>query len=120
MIGELEVRKELVKFLSNEISLDQFEDWLASKSWDMHKDSIASAQKLVSAIELRLAEYSSGHGELEALRAELVPYATEINIFVSYDMSPTFAIGASSSVTIVPGVAASPATPAWCPILSGT
>jgi len=120
MIAELEVRKELVRFLSNEISLDQFEDWLVSKSWDMQQDSIASAKKLVSAIELRLAEYSSDHLDFPALHAELVPYANEINIFVSYDMAPVFAIAASSSVTIVPGLAASPVAPAWSPILSGT
>ena len=78
MIAELEIRKELSRFLTNEITLDDFEDWLISKSWNMHLDSSGEAQSLASEIELCLSEYSSGHLELEELRAELVPHATHI------------------------------------------
>ena len=122
MIAELEVRKHLVRFLSNEISLDDFEDWLVSKSWDMHQDSAQQAQKLVGAIELRLAEYSESHIDLETLHRELIPFATEVNIFVSYHKAP-IVIAASSSVTIAPPSAAMTQAKVprqWSPILSGT
>lgn len=71
MIAENSIRLKLGRFLRNEIALDQFDDWLAQQSWNMHIDSEESAQKLASAIELRLAEHSSGHLDELALREEL-------------------------------------------------
>ena len=69
-------------FLCKEISLDSLDEWIAKNSWNMHLDSDPSAQKLASGVELRLAEYSSGHLPLEQLRSELgsllVPF--EVNI----------------------------------------
>ncbi|MHB8303448.1 MAG: hypothetical protein ACYDC6_11505 [Acidobacteriaceae bacterium] len=76
MIAESEIREKLGRFLSKDISLDQFEDWFVQRSWNMHKDSHEAAQKLASAIELRLAEHSSGHLNDHALRDELRPLAT--------------------------------------------
>jgi hypothetical protein len=71
MISESQIREKLGHYLSKEWSLAQFEDWLAQGSWNMHKDSEEQAQKLASAIELRLAEHSSGHLDEKELRAEL-------------------------------------------------
>lgn len=71
MIAELEIREKIGRFLSKEMSLDRFEDWLVQRSWNMHKDSEEAAQKLASAIELRLAEFSNGHLDECALRDEL-------------------------------------------------
>lgn len=51
--------------------MDDLEDWLASASWNMHKHVAADVQKFVGAIELRLAEFSSGHLDDEGLRDEL-------------------------------------------------
>ena len=96
MIAEIEIRKELVSLLNNEIDLDTFEDWLALKSWDMHVDSAGAAQKLASAIELRLAEYSGGHCDYESLRAELVPYATQVDVVVPFSHSPVIVLSSSS------------------------
>lgn len=71
MIAENKIRENLGRYLSGELSLDHFEDWLVQRSWNMHKDSDESAQKLASAVELRLAEHSSGHLDDAALRDEL-------------------------------------------------
>jgi hypothetical protein len=71
MIAENQIREKLGRYLSGELSLDHFEDWLVERSWNMHKDSDESAQKLASAVELRLAEHSSGHLDDAALRDEL-------------------------------------------------
>ena len=72
----------VISFLSNDIDLDSLDEWIAQKSWNMHLDSEPSAQALASAVELRLAEYSSGHLPIEQLKSELrsllVPF--EINI----------------------------------------
>jgi hypothetical protein len=56
MIHERDVRANLASFLRNEISLENFADWIAANSWNMHKDSSPEAVDLVSSIELFLAE----------------------------------------------------------------
>src|SRR5580698_7478841 len=95
MIAEHQIRQKLAKYLHDEISLDRFEDWLAERSWNMHRDSDESAQKLVSAIELRLAEYSSGHLDIRSLRDELIPLVTSYSAVVNFgpvaEPEPVFA-----------------------------
>ena len=71
MIRESEVREKLEDLLSDEFCLEDFEDWLVQRSWNMHLDSSSAAQDLVSAIELALSEHSSGHLSDEQLRADL-------------------------------------------------
>jgi hypothetical protein len=80
MIAESNIREKLIQFLRNDISLDVFEDWLVQQSWNMHKDSNEAALKLASAIELRLAEYSSGHLNECGLRDELRPFVTNYTV----------------------------------------
>jgi len=88
MIAESQIREKLIKFLRNDISLDVFEDWLVQQSWNMHKDSDEAAQKLASAIELRLAEHSSGHLDDAALRDELRPFATNYTVAIWFGKPP--------------------------------
>lgn len=82
MIADYEIREKVAQYLTSRISLDQFEDWLVARSWNMHADSDRQSQKLASEIELRLAEYSSGHLTEQDLRRELVPYVTRY--FITY------------------------------------
>ncbi len=89
MIAESQIREKLGRFLSKEISLDQFEDWLVQKSWNMHKDSCEVAQKLASMIELRLAEHSSGHLSDCELRDELRPLVANYTVKVWFGGQPT-------------------------------
>ncbi len=70
MITEGKIREQLFAYLTREISLNEFEDWLAQHSWNMHQDSDEVAQYLVGAIELRLAEYSDDHLDDKALDRE--------------------------------------------------
>jgi len=71
MITEAQIRDRLFSYLTREITLNDFEDWLELQSWNMHQDSDDAAQRLVGAIELRLAEYSEGHLTDDALEREL-------------------------------------------------
>ncbi|MDO8434966.1 MAG: hypothetical protein Q7S58_21415 [Candidatus Binatus sp.] len=71
MITESQIRERLLAYLVRDITLNDFEDWLVSQSWDMHLDSDDAAQSLVGAIELRLAEYSDDHLDDDALEREL-------------------------------------------------
>lgn len=84
MIAESQIREKLGRYLRDELSLDRFEDWLAQSSWDMHKDSSDAAQKLVAAIELRLAEHSSGHLNEPALRNELRQFVNPPVVQISF------------------------------------
>lgn len=84
MITENSIREKLGRFLRKDISLDQFEDWLAQSSWNMHMDSSEEAQKLASAIELRLAEHSSGHLDEKPLRDELRKFANPPVVVVAF------------------------------------
>lgn len=71
MITESEIRERLFDYLTRQITLNEFEDWLVVHSWNMHQDSQESARALVGAIELRLAEYSDDHLTDEGLEREL-------------------------------------------------
>lgn len=84
MIADYQIRERLARYLHKEISLEQFEDWLVQRSWNMHLDSDKSAQKLASAIELHLAEYSSGHLDESGLRNELIRFFTKYSVQISF------------------------------------
>lgn len=99
MIKENEIRAELVKYLANEQSLDEFEDWFVQHSWDMHKDSDLSAQRLAAAIELHLAEHSNGHLSEDELRDRLRPYVVRYVVTVSFASSEIDNIEVESSGT---------------------
>jgi hypothetical protein len=71
MITETQIRDQLFSYLIRQITLNDFEDWLVQQSWNMHQDSDDAAQRLVGAIELRLAEYSDDHLTDDALEREL-------------------------------------------------
>ena len=76
MIDGSDIQEQLSRYLGNQISLDEFEGWFVQASWDAHRESDPLAFKLVSAIELKLAEYSSGH-LLEADLQEEIRALTE-------------------------------------------
>lgn len=71
MINESAIMEQLSRYLGNQISRDEFEDWFVQASWNAHRESDLVSFKLVSAIELKLAEYSSGHLSEPDLREEL-------------------------------------------------
>jgi hypothetical protein len=72
MVSVNEIKPRLREVIDGGKSLDDFEDWLASASWNMHQQDSEAAQGLAAAIELRLAEYSSKHLDPEGLRSELL------------------------------------------------
>jgi hypothetical protein len=66
-----QIREHLLQLLSNEISLDEFDEWIAQNTWNIQRNPDLSAQRLAYAIELRLGEFDSGHLLEEQLRKEL-------------------------------------------------
>ena len=71
MIDRDSVEEEISKLLRDEISLEQFEEWLSSASWSMHSDSPLAAIELVSSVHHLLDERDDGIIEESALREEL-------------------------------------------------
>ena len=96
---ESEIRYHIQIFLDRRISLDDFEDWLASESWDMHLSWGYLAQRLASAVELRLAEFYYGHIQEDELRvelremlAEMIPDVSSFSATVSLSNKITLAL----------------------------
>jgi hypothetical protein len=89
MISEADVRQELVAVLERRLSLANFQDWLVERSWNMHKDSSAAAQDLVSTVELALAEHSNGHLSASELEAQLRNALNQVvvNVQINNDLS---------------------------------
>lgn len=71
MVTESALQQALASYLSGELSLPAFDEWIAIQTWDMHRSSPEQAQKLAGAIELRLAGYSAGHLSAEELQSQL-------------------------------------------------
>lgn len=98
--SELEVRRQLVCYLSKKISLDDFEDWLVPRSWNFHKESSPSLQALIAEIELLLAEFSNGHRTEKELKQALLPLVT--NYELDYRMDTRFpAVQTSSGSSVL-------------------
>lgn len=71
-----EIREQLASYLASEISVEEFEDWIAQRTWNIHQQPDEDCKKLAFAIEARLAEYSGGHIDESKLRQELAPLVT--------------------------------------------
>lgn len=66
----VELREQVRAVVLRSVAVEDFEDWLVSHSWNMHKWAPPEIQRLVSYLELRLAERSSGHLPEEELLHE--------------------------------------------------
>ena len=69
---ELEVRERLAQYLDGKITLEEFEAWFLSETWDTEQDGDA---RLISSVRHRLGEFSSGdwtEGELRVLLRPLI------------------------------------------------
>jgi hypothetical protein len=68
---ESAIRHQLGAYLSDAMSLDAFTAWLVGASWNIEKTRDVGASQLAYAIELALAEHSSGLLRLDELRLAL-------------------------------------------------
>ena len=68
--SEFELRQELARYLKGQCKLKDFEDWFVPRSWDFNRNTNPSLQKLVSQIELSIAEFSNGDWSEVELRQQ--------------------------------------------------
>lgn len=66
-----EIRARLETLLGPVYDLESFDNWLVSRSWNMHRTSGPEARALVGRIQLALAEYDDDVLTDAELRAEL-------------------------------------------------
>jgi hypothetical protein len=63
-----DIRDHLRRYLSHEISLDEFRKWFDVETWDIIDKCPTVTQQLAGEIELRIAEFTNGHRTEEELR----------------------------------------------------
>jgi len=68
-----DIRDHLRRYLSHEISLDEFRDWFDSETWDVIDTRSTATQQVAGEIDLRIAEFTNGHLSETELRALLQP-----------------------------------------------
>ncbi len=77
---EAAIRHQLVSYLSDHLSLDEFTAWLVAATWNIENVGELGASQLAYAIELSLAEHSSGLLTLEELRIELRAISQHVSL----------------------------------------
>jgi hypothetical protein len=65
---EGQIRDELRLYVSGQVPLSTFEEWLVAMSWNIHQTGDVSAMRLAYEIDLRLAEYANGHRTEDELK----------------------------------------------------
>lgn len=67
--SSLEVYRQLIRYLTNEIPLNEFRNWFDASTWpnDENPESYRPSD-IAGEVELRLAEFSNGHWSEEELR----------------------------------------------------
>lgn len=76
-MSDRDIREWLLEYLAGRASLDEFEDWVAQHTWNVHQWGSKNTQDLAASIEARLAEHSGSHINEEALRRHLARLAQE-------------------------------------------
>ena len=78
--SECELRQELGRYLKRHCTLKDFEDWFVPRSWDFNQNTNPSLQKLVSQIELSIAEFSNGDWTENELRQQFANFITTCEV----------------------------------------
>ena len=63
-----EIREHLVRYLSGELSLRDFNRWFMPATWNIDRSGNDDAERLVGDIGLALAELQAGHATEEQVR----------------------------------------------------
>ena len=77
---DFEIRKQLIRYLSGQISLNNFQEVFIPIIWDIDKKENKNVKKLSNRIILRLAEYSNGDWSEQELKDLFRPMIGNFNI----------------------------------------
>jgi hypothetical protein len=70
-----EIRAWLARYLANEITLDDFEDWFMPATWHVDTTADPAAAELADAVSWHLGEFAGGETNEAQLRAALLPWS---------------------------------------------
>ena len=101
MVSASQIREQLALFLSQNLSLDAFEDWFVQNTWNIHKSGSVAAEDVTFAIQESLAEYSSQHLNEQELYNELARILHADTKVVDVAPQPVFRLSSASPVRLV-------------------
>lgn len=73
---DVELREQLVKYLSDVISLRALYEWFTPAAWNVDQRADQSTAGIFHEVELLLSEYSRGDWDEGELRERLAPFVT--------------------------------------------
>ncbi|MBX3278529.1 MAG: hypothetical protein KF868_11060 [Acidobacteria bacterium] len=79
---DLEIRQHLIDYLTEKVTIQEFQEWFVPATWDIDQTDNQSAKDLANDIELALAEFTSGHLDEEELHRELLPLAQNVRMVI--------------------------------------
>ena len=98
---DLKIREQVARYLDDDITLAQFQEWFAPVLWDIESRANKAAIELAYEIELLLAELSQHHrteAEFRELLAPLVTtYEVSLDLTEQVDFIPACLAETSSS-----------------------
>ena len=68
-----EIQFHLSRYLSNATTLEEFRNWFDDETWGLAAEPDSPTRRMAGEIELRVAEFTSGHLTEDELRKLLVP-----------------------------------------------
>jgi hypothetical protein len=71
MLSYVQLRSQVLNLASNHLSLNDFENWLSQRIWNLHKGADELTQQLAYASALRLCEHDVGDLSEAQLKREL-------------------------------------------------
>jgi hypothetical protein len=75
-----QIRDRLARYLSAEITLHDFRQWLTAQAWNIDHRADAETADLVHEIELVLAEYDHGDWTKDEVISQLAPLVQHIQL----------------------------------------
>lgn len=97
MITVAQIREQLLNLLDSKSAnaLDEFDEWFAGASWNMHKNADLPTQRFAAEVELKMAEFESGAFDEPSLRRQISELVRLYSLQLS--SNPVMIVSGSSS-----------------------
>lgn len=100
MALDAELRQELCRYFGEEITIEDFREWLAPRAWNIHKRADTELAHLVQQIEAILSEFDHGDWTEGELRQQLAKLIEPVSIKTSVAPAPYVRASITTSTTI--------------------
>jgi len=97
---DLQIREAIVRYLAEEISIQDFKDGFVPVAWQIEETNNRIAIELAHEIELILAEYGNGDWTEDEVRNGLRPFIQSYNVNISAPSSISTSIGSITTATL--------------------